>query len=754
MNSFPLTIFWLKIFALIALEVGIVTLLLAAFQRACRTAVWRRTLCQAALIAGLVIASSELSGVGRSAVAQLFARTTDHSSAGIDKSEESARPDKSLAALHANERLTPEIVEAVALPSDGLNTISPVEFPDPVGTRSTASVISEDTLERSPANLSKAKDIWALTDTTAIFGFGAILAIGTAFFTGRAFLGRFLLIFLGSRRKAASAPTLYGRVDAIACSLKISRRVRIVESRRLVSPIAFGLLRPTIGLPLNFWQRFSGVKQEAMLTHELAHLAAHDPFWYMMADLAVAAFWWHPAVWWMRRQLQFSSELAADEASLMSIDGPRVLAECLVEMGAQLAKPVSGQLRVAGFRSDLGCRVQRLMQLEGAKWSPISPFRTILTRSIGPIALAGAVILCTAWAVPRQLTQGESIKAMKQNWQRALATVATIAAIQAPTIVVAQQTPPNTPPGPAPATQPYQPAVGGPIPANPNPGPGRNEFPARYGTSGGGGAMPYFPGGQPGYQPHGGKLEGKLREIVLDEVKFDGLPLSEVLNFLGDESRKRDPEKKGINFLINPNPPEFAAPAVGTVDPTTGLPVATTVELVDVNSISVRFNMPLRHVTMADVLDAIVKVADHPVRYSVEDYAVIFSLRPDVNGSVSMAGRVPAPAPLAVRTFHVDTNTFYGGLESAFGIKIDTKGKEESKKMQASFKELLAQLNVSMDGNKAIFYNELTGTVMVRVAMEDLDVVQAAIETLGGQAIGAYAMIGYPGPVSIPARRR
>ena len=176
------------------------------------------------------------------------------------------------------------------------------------------------------------------------------------------------------------------------------------------------------------------------------------------------------------------------------------------------------------------------------------------------------------------------------------------------------------------------------------------------------------------------------------------------------------------------------------------------------NAITVRFNMPLRHVTMADVLDAIVRVADHPIQYSVEDYAVIFSLRPEANVSAPIAGRAPAPPPLVVRTFHVDTNTFVGGLESAFGIKLDTKGKEDSKKIQAGLKELLAQLNVSMDGNKAIFYNELTATVMVRVATEDLDVIQAAIETLGGQALGnpGYA-IGYPAlpgrPLATPIRR-
>ena len=154
---------------------------------------------------------------------------------------------------------------------------------------------------------------------------------------------------------------------------------------------------------------------------------------------------------------------------------------------------------------------------------------------------------------------------------------------------------------------------------------------------------------------------------------------------------------------------------------------------------------------MADVLDAIVRVADHPVQYAVEDYAVIFSLRADGN-FVHWAERAVGQVPLAVRTFHVDSNTFVAGLESAFGIKVESKGKgdSQSRKIQSGLRELLAQLNVTLDGNKAIFYNELTGTVMVRVAADDVDVIQAAIETLGGQPTGTYAAGYAPGAVPLP----
>ncbi len=174
----------------------------------------------------------------------------------------------------------------------------------------------------------------------------------------------------------------------------------------------------------------------------------------------------------------------------------------------------------------------------------------------------------------------------------------------------------------------------------------------------------------------------KLDHIRLDTVSYDGLPLSEVLRNLSEQSRLRDPERKGINFLINPNPDQsgqaiaapaatglgggfggagFGAPgaAAPAIDPATGLPQAAAApaggggnnEAVDVGAFIVKIPN-LSDVRLADVLDAIILVADHPVKYSVQDFAVVFS------------AKGPETPQLFSRTFKVDPNTFFSGLES------------------------------------------------------------------------------------------
>src|SRR2546422_8703868 len=65
-------------------------------------------------------------------------------------------------------------------------------------------------------------------------------------------------------------------------------------------------------------------------------------------------------------------------------------------------------------------------------------------------------------------------------------------------------------------------------------------------------------------------IAGKLDSIRLERILYDGLPLGEVVKNLMDEAKKRDPEKKGINFVLtsndNANAPSRTDPLTGIVE--------------------------------------------------------------------------------------------------------------------------------------------------------------------------------------------
>src|SRR5581483_10887321 len=150
---------------------------------------------------------------------------------------------------------------------------------------------------------------------------------------------------------------------------------------------------------------------------------------------------------------------------------------------------------------------------------------------------------------------------------------------------------------------------------------------------------------------------GKLDRIRLNEVGYD-LPLTEVLKQLSTESIKRDPDGVGINFMINSH-----AISTGTLISPTDLtgqnPAAVTAvapaPAVDMTQVTIRIVPPLHNLTMMEALDAICKVADQPITFTVEDYAVVFAPKP------------PLEAVLYTRTFKVNANTFVQGLQNVTG---------------------------------------------------------------------------------------
>lgn len=654
------------------------------------------------------------------------------------------------------------------------------------------------------------------------------------------------LLFRGlfrRQRRVIQDAALHQRLQSLSAHVGFRGRLRVFESPNLTGPVAFGLLRPTIGLPCEFTQRFSPAQQDAMLAHELAHLAGNDPFGQAVADAVACLLWWHPVVWWARFRLRAAAELAADEASLLLPAGPEVLAECLVQLAGQVVRRQSlGGIAATGpaYRSGLGKRIARLINLRGRTWAPLPRAHRNICKTVWPIALIMAAVLSAGWARPQP--ESKSMRTIGQTWKRSLATLGLLAALPteaaelggtasasrvrteqsapqpiATTSLVSDarlliemgklqlaeskldqalrrdpangeairylgqiknlregQAEPKRDPSslpspvavdlaePAPvlmaAADPVKPTTAPAAPAEPeepatapaeaSSQPAFRMDPAlmrRYGLSPTHPAPPGANAAQGRMSRGKQQIENKLNGIVLNEVFYDGIPLVEVIKDLQEEARKRDPARQGLNFLMS-NVPE--GPTHTGVDPATGLPIPS--GNVDLANVIVR--LKLRDVRLKDVLDALTRVADQPIKYTVEDYGVVLAPGSGPGFWPPASGRAGEPARLVVRTFRVDTNTFLPGLENAFGITIasgsgsgvaSANDRTESKTkastgrdVQQAMRTLLHQLGVSMDGpNKSVFYNELTGILMVRAGEEDLELVQAAIETLGGKAL-------------------
>ena len=240
------------------------------------------------------------------------------------------------------------------------------------------------------------------------------------------------------------------------------------------------------------------------------------------------------------------------------------------------------------------------------------------------------------------------MKIIPLNWKRSLAALALLAAFHDPAASPAGAEPakpaavpesalkaaPGVPASVAVREVETRPAGVPPAPALPPPARVSRE---RSGPDGKGA----------GPAARGAKLEARLKQILLSEIKFDGQPLSEVLRILQEAALKHDPDKLGVNFLIKPTFKPIAARLETALGP--GLPPPGARVAVDAGRTIIRFNLPLRNITLKDLLDAIVLVADYPIEYTLEDYAVVFSLRPEAPmpppGAPMPPGMRAAPEP-------------------------------------------------------------------------------------------------------------
>ncbi|HTV02065.1 MAG TPA: M56 family metallopeptidase [Luteitalea sp.] len=87
--------------------------------------------------------------------------------------------------------------------------------------------------------------------------------------------------------------------------------VRLLRSRHMV-PMTCGTWRPTIVIPAvaDTWDQ---ERREAVLLHELAHVVRKDCLTQLVASLACAVAWCHPAAWWVARRMRHERELACDD---------------------------------------------------------------------------------------------------------------------------------------------------------------------------------------------------------------------------------------------------------------------------------------------------------------------------------------------------------------------------------------------------------------------------------------------------------
>jgi beta-lactamase regulating signal transducer with metallopeptidase domain len=134
----------------------------------------------------------------------------------------------------------------------------------------------------------------------------------------------------------------------------------LLTSDELPSPISWGVVRPVI--LLNSEAAKSHDEAEAIITHELAHVARLDWAKLLLARVVVALFWFNPFVWLLSREAHQLREEAADDAVLATDIDSAEYASLLVGVARHECRGILiGAHGVAPGRNSLTRRVKRVL---------------------------------------------------------------------------------------------------------------------------------------------------------------------------------------------------------------------------------------------------------------------------------------------------------------------------------------------------------------------------------------------------------
>ncbi|MSR57847.1 MAG: M56 family metallopeptidase [Planctomycetaceae bacterium] len=98
----------------------------------------------------------------------------------------------------------------------------------------------------------------------------------------------------------------------LAAEMGLRRCPGVILVSDVVSPMLSGVIRTRLVFPMGLLERLDPQARGTLLAHELAHFGRKDQ-WVRALELVVTGvYWWHPVVWWARRQIEASEEECCD----------------------------------------------------------------------------------------------------------------------------------------------------------------------------------------------------------------------------------------------------------------------------------------------------------------------------------------------------------------------------------------------------------------------------------------------------------
>ncbi len=178
-----------------------------------------------------------------------------------------------------------------------------------------------------------------------------------------------------ARSSVAVPPALAEALDREASRCALKTRPTLILSDRVASAAIFSGPRALLLLPAASAAAPAAPEMRWILRHELTHLRHRDHWGLLIQTIAGILFWFHPLLWWGRRQWRRNMETACDDAVAVDASEARFYAATLVAIVEQQRTRMKGMATASALfatHTETGQRIRRLLE---RKRCPPRPLR-------------------------------------------------------------------------------------------------------------------------------------------------------------------------------------------------------------------------------------------------------------------------------------------------------------------------------------------------------------------------------------------
>jgi beta-lactamase regulating signal transducer with metallopeptidase domain len=192
-----------------------------------------------------------------------------------------------------------------------------------------------------------------------------------------------------TRRRARECPaSVLARLPQWSRVSMTGRPSPVILSDRVRVAAVLGCGTPTIALSPTVIDQLDARDLDRVLVHEWAHVQRRDDIAQLAQRLVGIVIGWHPATWWLERQLDFEREAACDEIAVSVTGSAKAYATCLAMLAARPeSRLASVGALAAASPSRLRARIVRI--LASPRDAAPRPWRAIT------VGAGSALLACT-----------------------------------------------------------------------------------------------------------------------------------------------------------------------------------------------------------------------------------------------------------------------------------------------------------------------------------------------------------------------